>query len=553
MALWKPNGSLDVGTDPADLPGAPDDSHSDAFARCKNLSLERRGRATTRAGSSRLDGQLSAAPNLLVEQGGDRYAFAGADIYKNGTSLASGLTNAQWSAIQYNQLNDTDQQIFALNGTDRKRINGNDSQIFEWGIEAPSAAPTLGVGGSTGLTGTYKVRITYARKVGSTVVSESNPSPASDGQALSNESLDVTWAASSDTQVTHVRVYRTLANGGVYFFDQDVAVGAVTVDTNTADTALAGEVATNHDRPPSAGTLVAGPFFGGICFIADGNKLHYCLAKSPEYWPATNFVEVGSKQFPIKAIVEARGQVFLLTKQKLWTLQGTTGGAFQPVPLGSLAGAPNQFSAVSVEGKGLYHVGYDGIYVWSGGRDQKLTQTAFDPIFTGVSAGGIPAVTGTHRDASWLVQFGNRLFFHWAYGSVLVFNLDTNRTTFYQYDEQLYAPVVDLKNDRLLVGDAGKFIRELETGTTDPGGNIAWEAQTKDFSRQTWKHFPRWIKYDVNGTASGNLYLDGVLHQAHKAVGDNTKRRLIKTGNGDRCAIRLTGTGVATLFALEFS
>ena len=42
-------------------------------------------------------------------------------------------------ASAYNAYNVATQNIFALNGTDRKRIVGSD--VFEWGIDPPAAAP----------------------------------------------------------------------------------------------------------------------------------------------------------------------------------------------------------------------------------------------------------------------------------------------------------------------------------------------------------------------------------------------------------------------------
>ena len=223
--LFKPNGTLNIATEPTDLPESVDKSgtqfSSEDFTRCKNVRINQKGKAVVRDGSSKLNASaINTAIHLLVEQAGDRYAFAGTDIYKNETSIASSLTSSQWSAIKYNAYNDTTNQIYALNGTDRKRIQ--DEAVTEWGIEAPTTAPTLAVGSLTGLTGDFNAKYTYARKVGSVVVSESNPSPAaSAATTLSNESLSVTWTASSDAQVTHVRVYRTTAGGSTYTHDQD--------------------------------------------------------------------------------------------------------------------------------------------------------------------------------------------------------------------------------------------------------------------------------------------------------------------------------------------
>jgi len=211
--IFKPDGSLDVATDPSDLPQTIDDEKnlvSTAMTRCKNLRLDQKGVVKTRDGSFKLNSTaISTAIHKIIEQAGTRFAFAGTVIYSNESSIATGLTSAMWSAILYNAYNDTTQDVFCLNGTDRKRIEAG--AVKEWGITAPTVAPTIVAGALTGLTGAYNAKYTYCRKSGSTVIAESNPSPAGAAAVdLNNGSLSVTWTASGDSQVTHVRIYRTL-------------------------------------------------------------------------------------------------------------------------------------------------------------------------------------------------------------------------------------------------------------------------------------------------------------------------------------------------------
>ena len=216
MTVFNPTGSLNVSVDAGDIKDGD-------FVRCKNLRIDQQGLAKTRDGSTKLNTTaINTAVWHIEEQAGDRYAFAGTDIYKNETSILGSLTNAQWSAMQYNAFNDTEKNIFALNGTDRKRIEGG--VVYEWGIDAPTVAPTLTAGGGAGLTGQYNAKYTYVRKVGTSIVHESDPSDAADNAVvLNDESLAVGITDSSDTQVTHVRLYRTLAGGSIYYLDQEIA------------------------------------------------------------------------------------------------------------------------------------------------------------------------------------------------------------------------------------------------------------------------------------------------------------------------------------------
>jgi len=277
--IFTPNGQLNVAADPSDL-------LDEDMKRCKNLRLDEDGKAITRDGSSKLNsegvlaGGATAIPYYkIIEMGGVRYLFVSTYIYRNESSIETGLTSAQWHGIVYNSYNSTTQNVFALNGTDRKRIEG--SSVYEWGIAAPTTAPTITSGALAGLTGDYNAKYSYCRKEGTTVVSESDLSPAgSAAVALADASLSVSWTASSDSQVTHVRVYRTLTDGGVYYHDQDIAVGTTSVDSNTADASLGTAEHTDHDRPP-LGSFVIGPNYNGTCFIIKDNLLYFLRLYPP--------------------------------------------------------------------------------------------------------------------------------------------------------------------------------------------------------------------------------------------------------------------------------
>lgn len=226
--IFDATGALNVAADPSDLPQSGDAINitSDALTRCKNLRINQKGIAKTRDGSTKLNASaIATAIWWIEEQVGVRYTFAGTAIYRNESSIQTGLTSAQWAAAKYNAFNDTTQQIFALNGTDRKRIQA--SSVYEWGITAPVDAPTLSVGDGIGLTGRFNAKYTYLRKVGAVVVAESNPSPyADDYITLDNKSLLVSVTASGDAQVTHIRLYRTEADGVIYYRDQEIPTGS---------------------------------------------------------------------------------------------------------------------------------------------------------------------------------------------------------------------------------------------------------------------------------------------------------------------------------------
>lgn len=626
---FKPSGALDVSTDPSDLPEQVDKSGlnftSEAMTRCKNLRVDRRGLVSTRDGSTKFNtSAIETAIHLLMEQSGNRYAFAGTQIYENESSIATGLTDSQWSGVKYKAFNDTALNIFATNGTDRKRIEGG--TVYEWGLEPPTVDAILGVGGGTGLTGDYNARYTYLRKSGANILAESNPKDTSDASVgtvtLADTSLLVQCEPPTDSQVTHIRLYRTTKSGFLYLVDQDAEVLAdndfamtqswesdyltgtayqfttddvltnynythtweadTTEDSNdevatslfdwepilfetvTADGSLGDEVAIDHTRPPS-GSFVFGPAYNGTVFMIVDNQLNYCKPKQPEYWPALYNIEVSSPHFPGKTGVFWNSQPYYFTKNEIYLIQGTGHGTFFPLPMKAKTGAQGPKGAASVRGQGIYHVGIDGLYLFSG-EDKKITEKNFEPLFRGEDVNGMAGVS--ELTTAWLHVFGNSLYFGYtssgntAPSNILVFNLETGRAAYYVYNDgsdiQISTIETDLTNDKLIVGDSSGFVRQIEdqSVTQDSGTDIPWEAQSKDFTLQTRKHFPRWTKYDVEASSAtsvtGTVLLNGSVHQTHSVTGSRvTKRRLIDTGNGERCTLRIAGTGPADIRMME--
>jgi len=336
-------------------------------------------------------------------------------------------------------------------------------------------------------------------------------------------------------------------------------------DTPTPDGSLGGEVLLTLDRPP-LGSFVFGPSYNGTCFALKDNRLYYCKPKQPEFWPALFYVEVGPVQFPLKTGVFYNQQPYVFSRNEIYYIAGTGDGTFLPSKTQARTGAQSIKGAVSVDGKGIYHTGPDGIYLFSNGIDQKITEATLEPVFRGETKEGIPGVSS--MSTSWLVAFQNNLYFGYqssgeSYPSnVLVLNLETNKLAYYLYNDgsniEITTASVDETNNRLLVGDNSGFVRVIESKAhnDDSGTAISWEVQSKDFTLQTRKHFPRYTKYDVDASGAtsvtGALILDGSVHHSHTITGSRTtKRRLIGTGNGDKAAIRITGTGPATVYAAE--
>lgn len=619
--IFNPAGILNIATDPSDLPeqSVGRNIASNALTRCKNIHLDRSGLAETRHGSLKINtSAIDTDIRLILVQAGVRFTFTGDIIYRDEVSIETGLTDADWSAISYNAFNDTTKLVFALNGTDRKRIDG--STVYEWGLTAPTDTPVATPLGIGDLTGDYTIKFTHAGLIGAVVVRESNAGPTSNAATLATNAIMATFVRPNQSDVTHVIVYRTLNDGLIQYNDDshatpyradedfvytfgwedslehmtgtgndytstssnyeiifsweadystasNVAFGQeqwtwepVLYASNNSDASLGTQVHTDHDRPP-LGQYIAGPAYDGTCFIIKDNLLYYSLPKQPEYWPALYFIEVSQIEFPGKLIVFHNGQPYFITEKEIYYIQGTGHGTFFPLPMKAKTGAASSQGAVSVRGHGIFHIGHDGIYLFSG-EDKKITEQTIDPIFRGETINGMPAVSDISN--SWIYFDAGKLYFGYTSTgntiptNVLVLNLENGKSTYFDYGLQIRTITKDDTNKRLLVGDNTGFIRRIENpnDTDDDGTAISWEIQSKDFTLQTRAHFPRLVKYDVDASnadsVTGSYILDDVVHQTHTITGDrDTTRRLVATGNGNRAALRVAGSGTVKIYSVE--
>jgi hypothetical protein len=551
--IFNPSGKLDVATDAADLPEQVQErtAVSGAMRRCTNLHLEQQGRAVTRGGAAKVNyTPLATGINRIICQGADRYAFAGGTIYRQETSLETGLILGDWSAALYAPFNMTVQTVYCLNGSNRKKIEGD--TVYEWGLTAPASAPGVSSGGS------YEVVYTYARYDGDILIAESDPSPA----ALAGLYPTVTWPAAADPQITHVRIYRSLiTTAGIWYFESRHAVGDLTATLTLADEALGAQVATNHDRPP-LGTTVLGPSFGGQLFILHDNFLYYSLPQQPEYWPPNYFLEVTPPQYPLMAGAFFGGNLLVASEHEIFLISGTSAASYFAQPMSAATGTRSRNCFVSIKGHGIFHLGSDGVYLYSAGKDESITDMEFWPIFQGTAQGSIPGLNRDRLANCLMALWENKLWFGYpALGETwcrdwLVRDLETGRTVHYQFPFAARSLSVDNHNKRLLVGDADGYIWDVQAGAaTDEDTDISWDLASKEFV-QFPMYFPRYARWDVTlGTgaaATGEVRLGDTVHQTHVlSVSRRTRKRLVEGAAGTRLNVRVYGTGPVEVHGVE--
>lgn len=153
-----------------------------------------------------------------------RYRVAGQTLYRDETAIFTSLSSNLFTTIvPFRPLLDDSLWAFVVDESGMKKDDGTNT--FTWGIAASTTAPTAQAGTDNGsLAGDYTLRYTYLRKTSTgQIAHESNPSPVSNTATLTNHAVLADIADSSDSQVTHVRVYRTVAGGSLHLFDVEIS------------------------------------------------------------------------------------------------------------------------------------------------------------------------------------------------------------------------------------------------------------------------------------------------------------------------------------------
>lgn len=407
----------------------------------------------------------------------------------------------------------------------------------------------------------FRVKYTYCRKVDGVLENESNPSPASTTTSVKG-AFYVTWPVPSDSQISHVKIYRTLAGGADFYYAGEFLASLGSGIVAVADEELGALVETDHNPPPSGAHLVIGPSNDGYLMLVVGNLLYYSKPKQPEYWPTDYYIDLCPPDETVLAYRFFSGVLYLVTDRDVYQVTGSSPTSFFPLNLNIGAGTKSRQCFLGSRATGLVRLWHDGIYQYTGGRDVTISEP-FSPLFGGHTRHSTPGMDVSLKANCWLVQYGDRFYFGYPSNvatypdNILVWDASSKRICHYQYGVEFSYAVVDPENGWLLAADSDGYVWRLEQEhlTTDNHGDIAWDLQTKDFA---WlrKNFPRHARYDVelvNGaSAAAHIQLDDAVKQTHTLrTSRATKQRLIEGCTGDRLSIRITGTGPVIIHSAE--
>lgn len=193
-----------------------------------------------------------------------------------------------------------------------------------------------------------------------------------------------------------------------YVLSVDSAVSAAIVFLQSPH--AVGEIFAASTRPLPGLNLMAIAF--DQAFMAgdpdNPHVLYYSNPFNPETFPQENFVEVGTPDSPIMALVVLRGLLYVFTSKTVFQIYGGGGAVPIPVPTGCMHGLVANFAWAASENV-IFYMSYDGVYAFQGSGSKYMTLDT-EWVWTGKNLGPIPAIDTTQKASIFMAYANHELF-----------------------------------------------------------------------------------------------------------------------------------------------
>jgi len=312
------------------------------------------------------------------------------------TDLASGIkVLPAWTTMQ--------DRAFRVDGTNINYYFKDAYNHHTLGVPSPTDAPVTASSATTGdlVAGTYNVYYTYVKKDGDYIV-EGNPSPVSN-TVITGTAIDVNVIGNSDSDITHIRIYRTLYNeeGADAYYEREVLNETDTVTITDADDTIGDGIALeyNRDMPKRAMfVMTGGSRLWLLRFpseVGGDSMMMWSEIGSPEYFPALNYqpfdpddgdVLMGAAMMQNNILVFKRRRTWICDVYSMQNIGGVSSIAKNI--LSPIIGCIASGSIQSVGIDQAIWLSAEGIMLYDGGRILNISKDRINTVINSFMANG---------------------------------------------------------------------------------------------------------------------------------------------------------------------
>lgn len=303
------------------------------------------------------NGRVSLSPikhDDVIEEasGANLYIFKDMFIYSNDTR----------DYVEFNQ------KLYYSDGVGRPQKSYDGTTFYNLGIDKPTTAVTIASNGSGNISGTLQYCYTYYNVNDGT---ESQPSAYSSELVVSNNKVLVSnILASTDPQVTHIRLYRLGGTLEDMFLVVELSNADQSYEDNIGDLDILGYALDSHNNAPAFTGTKYLTEANAMIFGAIDNKLYYTDVGFPDYWSEFNYIVFDDT---ITGLGQTQSGLIVFTMFKAYIIVGTSPTTLSKYLLSGNQGCLNH-KTIRFVNNTLIWVSTDGICASSGGDIQVITK-----------------------------------------------------------------------------------------------------------------------------------------------------------------------------------
>ena len=231
------------------------------------------------------------------------------------------------------------------------------------------------------LIGLYKLKVCFVKDIGEGMWIESQPSPGTSSVTVNNGWLKWTnIPVSTDANVKKRNLYRTVANGEIYYYLATIEDNTTTTyEDHNFDEALGDELDENRVPPPNCDFITemnGTTYYVGL--KTEQHKIAYSTQGYPYYVPALNRLEVGTGKDKFTGVLRAENTLLLFKANEIWALMGVDATTFTIQCLSPRIGCVNGDTLQLLSGY-CFFVSNRGLEVMTTGG-QFLSPTLTDDV-----------------------------------------------------------------------------------------------------------------------------------------------------------------------------
>lgn len=373
--------------------GPPTDEMEDGYLRrargMHNLSL---GSFRSRPGSALLH-SLNAHS---ITYFGDVYHYGvSTALYRAAASIKTGLSGARLSFSMMPPTAGIVDYLFCAGGGDLFKVDSN-GNVTDWGFAIPASDPSAAAAAGGSLDdATWTYQITYYNST-TGHRSNGNGTDVSATTSGANNSVALTSIPDPtgvDAQISHVEIWRSVADGSSLFYLTRIAAGTTSYTDDGSVTLSSTELPTDNTQPDSDATDCLGPHNASMFWLYGDSgtrgRVYYSPVGRAE--SVAGFINVCSNDTPLQKLFLFQGQLGVIGEGGIYIIGGTN-----PYIARQVSGCPGTTipGSVAVDPEtGVFYEASDGIRLFNGVTSILVKPGSVERAFRGEAIGGLSAFT----------------------------------------------------------------------------------------------------------------------------------------------------------------